>query len=301
MKRMPSWVSCPRHGRSRWRRNAAWTSWRSPHGVAAGGQVPRFRPVQVRAHEAREGSQAQAALGDLQGSPPLAEDRRRRLRHQGPSGHRVPRGWRPDQGDGPLPRPGIDPSGDRAEPHRPVLGPSQGPRCPGTGPAARRQVDVHHDGIDPQAQEPRGTGQAGRPRRSRWPRRVGTGRDTGRRSGTGRSGTGSACRQAEPAAKAEPATAEPKTEPAGADRPNRRPNRRPSRPPRPHRRPRPRPRRQDRRPKPSQRRPRGPRRPAPPRRRPGRPKKRRRRRPRQESKATCPRSRATRPPRSASA
>ena len=46
-------------------------------GRAPGRQVPRLRTVQVRPDEAREGSQAQAALGDLQGSPPLAEDRRR--------------------------------------------------------------------------------------------------------------------------------------------------------------------------------------------------------------------------------
>ena len=36
------------------------------------------------------------------------------------------------------------------------VGPGQGPRGPGADAAARRQVDAHHDGIDPQAQEPRG-------------------------------------------------------------------------------------------------------------------------------------------------
>ena len=100
-------------------------------------------------------SQAQAALGHLQGGPPVAEDRRRRLRHQGPSRDRVPRGRRSDQGDGPLPGSGADPSGDRAEPDRQVRGASQGSRDRGTDAAARGQVDAHHDGIDSQAQEPR--------------------------------------------------------------------------------------------------------------------------------------------------
>ena len=97
-------------------------------------------------------SQAQAALGDLQGSPPLAEDRHGRLRHQGPSRDRVPRGRRPDQGDGPLPRSGADPSGARSEPAREVRRPGQGPRRRRADAAPRGQVDAHHGGIAPQAE-----------------------------------------------------------------------------------------------------------------------------------------------------
>src|SRR5437667_3887094 len=46
-----------------------------PDGLSAGGQISRLRAVQVRAHEARQGGQAPAAIGDVQGSPPHAEDR----------------------------------------------------------------------------------------------------------------------------------------------------------------------------------------------------------------------------------
>ena len=116
--------------------------------------------------------QAQAALGHLQGGPPHAEDRRRRLRYEGPPRDRVPRGRRPHQGDGPLPGSGIDPPGDRPEPDRPVRGTRQGSRSRGTDAAARGQVDAHHDGIAPQAQEPRRTGPQAR-----------AGRDPGRRHG----------------------------------------------------------------------------------------------------------------------
>ena len=42
------------------------------------------------------------------------------------------------------------------------VGASQGPRCGGTDAAARRQVDAHHDGIAPQAQEPRRSGSQAR-------------------------------------------------------------------------------------------------------------------------------------------
>ena len=90
----------------------------APMAVAAGGQVPRLRAVQVRADEAGEGGQAQAALGDLQGGPPQAEDRHGRLRHEGPSGDRVPRGGGPDQGRRPVPGSGADPPGDRPGPPR---------------------------------------------------------------------------------------------------------------------------------------------------------------------------------------
>ena len=130
--------------------------------------------------------QAQAALGHLQGGPPLAEDRRRRLRHEGPPGDRVPRGRRPDQGDGPLPGPGADPPGDRSEPDRPVHGPDQGTRSRGTDAAARGQVDAHHDGIAPQAQGAtrRRTEAARRPRARRTPRR--RRRRTAPRTGTRR-------------------------------------------------------------------------------------------------------------------
>ena len=42
--------------------------------------------------------------------------------------------------------------------HRPVRRAGQGSRDPGTDTAPRRQVDAHHDGIDPQAQGPRCSG-----------------------------------------------------------------------------------------------------------------------------------------------
>ena len=45
-----------------------------------------------------------------------------------------------------------------AEPDRQVRGAGQGTRSRGTDAAARGQVDAHHDGIAPQAQEPRRTG-----------------------------------------------------------------------------------------------------------------------------------------------
>ena len=107
-------------------------------------------------------SQAPAALGDLQGSPPLAEDRRRRLRHEGPSGDRVPRGRRSDQGDGPLPRSGADPPGARSEPAREVHRSGSRNTASRTDAAARGQVDAHHGGIDPQAQGARGAAKADR-------------------------------------------------------------------------------------------------------------------------------------------
>ena len=129
---------------------------------AAGRQVPRLRSVQVRADEAREGEQAAAALGDLQGSSPVAEDRQRRLRHEGPPGDRVPRGRRPDQGDRPVPRSGADPPGARSEPADEVHGPDQGTRRRRAGAAARRQVDAPHGRLGPQAEGARGTGRARR-------------------------------------------------------------------------------------------------------------------------------------------
>ena len=55
-----------------------------------------------------------------------------RLRHQGPSGDRVPRGRRPDQGDGPLPGSRADPPGARPEPAGEVHGQDQGSRRRGT-------------------------------------------------------------------------------------------------------------------------------------------------------------------------
>ena len=74
------------------------------------------------------------------------------LRHQGPSRDRVPRGRRPDQGDGPLPRSGADPSGARSEPPREVRRSGQGARRRGADAAPRGQVDAHHDGIAAQAE-----------------------------------------------------------------------------------------------------------------------------------------------------
>ena len=44
----------------------------------------------------------------------------------------------------------------RAQPDCQVRGASRRTRCRGTGAVARRQVDAHHDGVDPQAEEPRG-------------------------------------------------------------------------------------------------------------------------------------------------
>ena len=107
-----------------------------------------------------------------------------RLPDEGQSRDRVPRRRRSNQGDRPLPRPRADPPGDRAEPHRQVRGTGQGPRGRGTDAVARRQVDAHHDGIDPQAQESRRPGPKARGRRGPGGRPGHPGRgSSGRRGG----------------------------------------------------------------------------------------------------------------------
>ena len=96
---------------------------------------------------------------------------------------------------------------------------------------------------------PRGTGQAGRPRRSRAPRRVGSGRGTSRCRGTGRAGRqGGRRRPNRPRRR----TRRPRRRPSRRRRPTRRPSRKPNRPRRPSKteppRRRHRPRRPNRRP-----------------------------------------------------
>ena len=103
------------------------------------------------------------------------------------------------------------------------VGPSQGSRGPGTDPAARRQVDAHHDGIDPQAQGPRwpgptrATGPTARSMALRRRRQPDAGRSRtgdsrrGRDSATGAGRTGRPKRRPKP--KQRPKS-EPKAEPA---------------------------------------------------------------------------------------
>ena len=76
-----------------------------------------------------------------------------------------------------------------------VRGSSQGARGPGAGAASRGQVDAHHDGIAPQAQDARRTDQDTRRtggRRGSDPAGSGSGRDQrGNASGDGSGGTAS--------------------------------------------------------------------------------------------------------------
>ena len=174
---------------SRWRRSGARPRRGRPDGGSAGGQVPRLRAVQVRADEAGEGEQAPAALGDLQGSPALAEDRLGRLRDEGPSGDRVPRGRRPDQGHGPLPRPGADPPGARPHCSR---GSPTGSRSTGSSSGRRCSRASRCTSRSPRSTSPRSTR-----------RRSGTARPNGRASAADAAAAAAAGRA--PAAAAAPA------------------------------------------------------------------------------------------------
>ena len=151
-----------------------------------------------------------------------------RLRHEGPSRDRVPRGRRPDQGHRPLPRTGADPPGARPEPPREVRRSGQGARGRGADAAARRQVDAHHDGIDSTSR--RSTMQAARGRRRR--------RQPSRRSRPTRTapadGAPDEPRQAPaPRPRPRPPRRAEAAEPPAEAAPSHRPRQRPSEPPAP--------------------------------------------------------------------
>ena len=75
-----------------------------------------------------------------------------RLRDEGPSGDRVPRGRRSDQGDRSLPRSRADPPGARTQHAAEVHGEDQGTRSRRAGAVARGQVDAPDGRIASQAQ-----------------------------------------------------------------------------------------------------------------------------------------------------
>ena len=75
-----------------------------------------------------------------------------RLRDEGPSRDRVPRGRRSHQGDRPVPGSGADPSGARPEHAHEVHGSNQGTRGRRAGAAPRGEVDAPHGRIASQAQ-----------------------------------------------------------------------------------------------------------------------------------------------------
>ena len=142
---------------SDWRRSAATTSSRSlrwPRRRST--RLLDFGQYKYELTKREKEAKRKSAVGRVQGGPPQAEDRPGRLRHEGAPGDRVPRGGRPDQGGRPVPRTRADPPAPRAGPPQQVRGPGQGPRSRRASTAPRRQVDAHHDRVDPQAEAARG-------------------------------------------------------------------------------------------------------------------------------------------------
>ena len=114
-KRVRSSASCRRAMPFDWRRSAATTSsrlrrWRRHRST----RLLDYGQYKYELTKREKEAKRKSALGRVQGGPPQAEDRRGRLRHEGPTRDRVPGGRRPDQGGRPVPRPGADPPAPRA-------------------------------------------------------------------------------------------------------------------------------------------------------------------------------------------